>query len=273
MNDPEVFFANENIELYALLDFANCKITNIQKMNRQVKFTPRSVIITAVPYFTGIPEKSNISLYAMSYDYHIYMNDMLNRLCTLLKNKYDDYNFKAFSDSSPIDERHAAAIGGLGVYGDNHLLITEKYGSYVFLGEIISDMDVSKYSIKPKLCEIRTCRECQRCKMLCPYEECSACLSELTQRKGELTEHDFDMMVKYSTVWGCDICQSACPLNRRAEITPVQFFHGHRTTYLTYKDIEEMDDEEFGKRAFSWRGKKILLRNLEQFEKKTDKKD
>ena len=266
MNYLDNFFKAENTELYSLINFDLCNILNEEKMKRSIDFIPRSVIIIAIPYYTGLPEKTNLSLYAMSKDYHIYMNDLLSRLRSLLLHNNPGFKFKSFSDSSPIDERLAASRGGLGVIGDNGMLITQRYGSYVFIGEIISDMDVSLYPIQASCAEIKKCRSCGRCKLFCPYEECSACLSELTQRKGELNEHDFEMMKKYNTVWGCDICQTVCPLNYNVEKTPISFFYEDRITYLTQNDVKEMSEESFKMRAFSWRGRKTLLRNLEKFE-------
>lgn len=93
------------------------------------------------------------------------------------------------------------------------------------------------------------------------------CLSSLTQKKGELTEIEQEMIKKYASAWGCDICQEVCPYTERALkggsiYTNIEFFKESRTPYLTSEAIENMSDEEFLSRAYSWRGRQTILRNL-----------
>ena len=85
----------------------------------------------------------------------------------------------------------------------------------------------------------------------------------ITQRKGELTESEADLMRKYNTVWGCDLCQSACPYNRDPVKTPIEFFHRDRIQNLTRDTLDAMDKPTFLKRAFAWRGRKTVERNLD----------
>ena len=70
------------------------------------------------------------------------------------------------------------------------------------------------------------------------------------------------MMRRYNTAWGCDLCQSSCPHNKSALQTPIEFFRRDRIQHLTSEAVEKMSKEEFKSRAFAWRGKRTLLRNL-----------
>ena len=88
------------------------------------------------------------------------------------------------------------------------------------------------------------------------------CLSAITQRKGELTEREIELMRKNNTLWGCDICQSVCPHNKFPVSTPIDFFYEERIDELTSKVLESLDDESFSKRAFAWRGRKTVERNI-----------
>ena len=97
------------------------------------------------------------------------------------------------------------------------------------------------------------------------------CLSAVTQKKGLLTTEEEAYLKKYGYAWGCDICQLACPMTKAALTsgvqTPIAFFHEDRIPVLTKKRLSDMDEEEFRRRAFSWRGREPLLRNLDIFEK------
>ena len=93
------------------------------------------------------------------------------------------------------------------------------------------------------------------------------CLSALTQKKGTFSEEEAAYLKKYGSAWGCDLCQLACPLNKKVletgVETPIAFFHQDRIATLTAETLSDMSDEAFKLRSFSWRGKAPLLRNLE----------
>ena len=75
-------------------------------------------------------------------------------------------------------------------------------------------------------------------------------------------------MRKYHTVWGCDICQTACPYNATPKITPIEFFHTDRIEELTSDYIASLSAKEFKARAFGWRGRAVPQRNLDILENK-----
>ena len=98
-----------------------------------------------------------------------------------------------------------------------------------------------------------------------------ACLSAVTQKKGALTAQEEKYLKTYGYAWGCDICQLACPMTRKAVAagaqTPIAFFHEERIPVLTAERLSRMDEAEFRRRAFSWRGREPLLRNLSILER------
>ena len=148
----------------------------------------------------------------------------------------------------------------IGMHG---LLITEKYSSFVFIGSIITDMEVAGQSY-----EIKNCEGCALCKTKCPTSlNKSECLSAVTQKKGDLTQQEETLIKAHCTAWGCDICQRVCPHTKKAIkngtiSSPVEFFKRARLPSPTYEDIFNMSDREFSERAYSWRGRAVILRNL-----------
>lgn len=260
------FFENQKIEYYAAQDYSALVEINRSLILRS-GIEPRSAIIFLLPYFTGIPE--NISAYSASKDYHIAVREITERLISLLEQLYPDNKFAGFGDHSPINERHAAAISGLGILGDNGLIINEKYGTYVFLAEVITDVPPELVGCTIPV-PVQSCEGCGACKIACPTgilrKEGDECLSYITQKKGTLAEDEINLMKKYNTVWGCDICQRVCPHNVSPRITPIEFFHSDRIDKLDTKLLDSMSDEEFKRRAFAWRGRKTVIRNLEYFE-------
>ncbi len=226
------------------------------------------VIIFTIPYYTAQGEK-NVSSYAVAHDYHLFCNDLFSKLLPSLEKKFPENRFAGFADDSPINERHAAALAGLGILGDNGMLITESYSSYVFLAEIITDLDL-------RLCgdyEIRRCEGCGNCSAACPRGETGVCLSALTQKKGELSEVERSIIKKYGSAWGCDICQEVCPHTHRAIrngtiYTNIPFFKEKLLPRVTQSLITSMNDDEFLSRAYSWRKRDIILRNLSILEEK-----
>ncbi len=249
---------DEKIEYFGILPMNEVKIINEGLYDRSFEsFKPKSVIVLLVPYYAGEFDERNISRYAVARDYHLYFKDLYFRIEARLVNEYPDYSFKGFADHSPIGETYAAAKCGLGVVGDLFQLINEKYGSYTFIGEIFTDAVFDEYD----LTEVLFCNHCGACKIACPCE--SGCLSDVTQRKGELTEGEKKMILESGCFWGCDICSEACPMNASPSVTPIEFFKKDLTPFVTVELIDNMSKEEFINRAYSWRGRKTIIRNLE----------
>lgn len=222
----------------------------------------QTVIMAAFPYRSAEPyQKTNLCLYARLPDYHQVIKKLLTPIVAELQTRFPEAAFFPFADNSPVREVMAAAITGLGCIGKNELLITPKYGSYVFLGGVMTDMVLD--------CEVRppaSCEECGLCISTCPTAALSErglnparCLSAITQKKGDLTEEEQNALRKSGMVWGCDACQLVCPMNRDALSTPLQVFTQNIHPKLTKADLET----DLSDRAFIWRGVDVLRRNLE----------
>lgn len=220
----------------------------------------KTVISVLFPYFLGEEyyAKSNVSRYAVSEDYHLIAGNMLNCITESLRQKFPDNVFEAFIDNSPFPEVRCAVNAGLGVMGVNNLFINKDYGSWVFLGEIVTDKYFPVYEGEYSLCD-----GCNMCIEACPGNALTGkeiikekCLSYLSQSKGELSEDIKEKIAATGCAWGCDICQKVCPLNKNAKITPIKEFFDTADPYVT-------KDTDIESRAFSWRGKAVIDRNLD----------
>ncbi len=262
----ESFFSERKIEYYAAIDYSYLHETN-PKVRERAGIIPASAIIFLVPYYVSTPR--NMSAYASSLDYHIYIKELTRELTSLLKSSFPEYNFFGFGDHSPIDERHAALASGLGILGDSGMLINEKYGTYTFIADILTDMPPDAVGCKAPA-EIKMCNHCGACRRACPTgilrSEGSECLSAITQKKGELTAEEVKLMRKYDTVWGCDICQQVCPHNKSAVRTPIDFFYHDRVELLTSEYLSSLSGSQLSERAFGWRGRNTVQRNLDLLE-------
>ena len=264
------FLQKKNIDLVGVLPLSACSITRPYLLER-AKIQNGTVFVLAVPYYTHACEdtKRCISTYAVSRDYHLFFKELYDELLPYLREKFPNNHFVGFADHSPISELHAAVHAGLGVIGKNGLLLTQKYGSYVFLGEIITDL-----KIPCRAHEVNFCEDCGACENACPtaVAEKNLCLSALSQKKGELTKEEQDILLATNTVWGCDRCQECCPYNLRAKKagtiwSPIPFFSENALAAPTAENIENMSDTDFSARAYSWRGRETILRNLRICEK------
>ncbi len=228
----------------------------------------KTVLITALPYYFPTKPEQNLARFAALPDYHRYFGDILHQVAEELTQGYPEFYFKPFTDNSPIDERNAALISGLAIKGKNNLCITEK-GSFVFLGEIITDGEFSLPA--PSL--TRNCGICDRCIKACPSGaltedgfDYTKCLAYLTQKKGELTEEERTAIRKNKLAWGCDRCSEACPHNQGLETAAIALPPNELLPRLTIADIEGFSDRQYRKqyanRAFAWKGKATMLRNL-----------
>lgn len=251
------FFDSEKIEFFGEVTAEKLKIIQPHLMPENIK----SAVIWLIPYYTGKHENRNISLYAVSKDYHFYAKALGARLVDAAKAKYPDEEFYTFCDSSPINDVAAAITAGLGVLGKNRLLINEKYGSYIFIGSMLTTLEADA----PVDFSKKDCIGCSKCIESCDFlsGKQDFCFSELNQRK-VLTDTELEIVKSRKIRWGCDICQEICPMNRNISVTPVKFFHEDIIENVTPELLEEMSKDEFRKRAFAWRGKKTILRNVSE---------
>lgn len=251
------------------IPLTECKVISPHKLNAP-GFTPRSVMMLAAPYYTKAAASSSecrrtLSLYAVPRDYHIFYEELFSELRERLEPLFPCVKFRCFADNSPIGEVGAASKAGLGMIGENGLLITRRFGSFVFLGEIISDIELPDDG---KEYNVELCDGCGRCTSACPCDSTASpekrerCLSALTQSKKEPDAATLEIMKKQGTVWGCDACQLVCPYNEAPEETPIEWFRRDLILAPTEDGLASMSEEEFRMRAFSWRGRSVIDRNI-----------
>lgn len=282
--DLQEYLKPYGIALSGVLPLSACLVRKPYLLTR-AGFAPDQasdlfVQIFAVPYLTPASDDAsrNLSAYAVSEDYHLFMHTLFDDLLPRLRADHPSHRFAGFADHSPIDEISAAVDAGLGVRGRNHLLLTERHSSYVFLGEIVTDLPLTPTpSVLPP--ESRVCHNCGACLAACPMtQKGGECRSALTQKKGELSPEERDMLTRFGSVWGCDVCQQVCPYtsharNRGTLYTPIPFFYQATVPHLTLEILDHMSDEAFFRRAFAWRGREVIRRNLYLKQSDTKRKE
>jgi epoxyqueuosine reductase len=189
--------------------------------------TARSVISVAVVYNTDQPYSADglaagrvsVARYAWGDDYHAILRTRLRALLRWLADNAGP-GLEAFTcaDDGPVQERVYAEAAGLGWIGKNTCLINPRLGSWLFLGEIVTNLE-----LEPDSSGVDQCGTCTRCLDACPtaaivapYDlDASKCLSYLTIEVRGAVEEALRPAIR-DQVYGCDICQDVCPWNRRA---------------------------------------------------------
>ena len=235
-------------------------------------FMPHSAIVCLFPYHVPHEGPTNLSRYTWATDYHLVVTDYLQRLVDELKTATQDASFSIHCDTSPLADRYMAYLAGLGFYGKNKCFINPTWGSYIVIGTVLTTLE-----FEPNTPMADTCMRCNRCITSC-LGQClngnefnyATCKSYLTQKKGDLTDDEQAIIRKSPLLFGCDVCQEVCPHNKDLPTTPIIEFQSVEP-YVDITELESMTNKEFkakyGHRAFSWRGKKILIRNQEYITK------
>ena len=229
----------------------------------------KSAIVCLFPYFTGL-EDGNLSLYARSLDYHKIIKEKLSCVCDFIHTLAPCADCDIFSDIGPQIDRRLAYDAGLGFYGKNHMLINPDFGSYFFIGYILCDI-----ALEPDSPMEESCKGCDRCIKSCVGSalvdgfDIEKCASHISQKKGDLTDSEVAILKKSGLIFGCDMCQRVCPHNNITP-KPMKEFTTNLIHSLNIEDIESLSNKEFMRkyhdRAFSWRGRNVLIRNLQLFQ-------
>jgi epoxyqueuosine reductase len=236
----------------------------------------RSVIAVGLQYDTPGPYSIEAALdrgwmarYAWGDDYHDVMTAMLHRLVERLEEEAGPFRSRVYVDTGPIVERAYAAAAGLGAWGKNTCLLHPEHGSWFFLGEVVSDLDLAGDRPRADMCG--TCTAClDACPtgaLPAPYVlDATRCISYLTiEVRGAIPEDRRDGVGRH--VFGCDICQDVCPWNRRRRHRGGPAFEPRPG--LTAPDLgelasldEEMFRQRFRKSAVKRAKRRGLLRNV-----------
>ena len=222
---------------------------------------PRTVLCAIFPYYSK-PTDGNVSLYARGRDYHAVIQETFAPLCAQLEAEYPGHSFVILTDDSPLPEVLTGCLAGLGVIGKNGLLLHPERGSFHFLGTILTDVDFQAPMREPVFCS-----NCGACVRACPVQlDKSRCLSGLTQKGGDLTAEEEALVREHPLIWGCDWCQLACPANRNLP-TGHPAFTANPIPTLTAEELDGLTrrqfNEKFSGRAFTWKGPRPILRNLQ----------
>jgi epoxyqueuosine reductase len=241
---------------------------------------PQTIISIALAYPTkisgAVPKDEKRGMFARAswgIDYHDILRDRLNKLIAFIQaqanniEEKEQWRFAPQVDTGELVDVAVAQRAGLGFIGRNGLLITEEFGSFVYLGEIVTNIQFEVDEPVPF-----GCGDCTRCVTACPTQallgngsmNAKRCLSYQTQTKGMMPEEYRKKM--RNVVYGCDICQLVCPYNKGKD------FHFHEemepevdSVYPKLKPMLTMSNKEFkanfGHLAGAWRGKKPLQRN------------
>lgn len=200
-------------------------------------------------------------------DYHFVLREKLSLLDSFIKSKIPEAKTSSMVDTGELSDRAVAERAGIGFSGKNTMTITEEYGSWVYLGEMITDV-----FLEPDVPVEDGCGDCNICVDACPTGalieggqlNASKCIAFLTQTKGFLPDEYRSKLG--NRLYGCDTCQLVCPKNKGID------FHNHpelepdpeivKPKLIPLLTISNREfKNKFGKAAGSWRGKKPIQRN------------
>jgi epoxyqueuosine reductase len=217
---------------------------------RKLVDNAKSVISVLQNYYPETTQPENtyqISKYAYGRDYHLVVKEKLYLLFDFIKTLEPDTNARIFVDSAPVMEKAWAAKSGLGWIGKNTNLISKEHGSFVFIGEIITNLDLDyDKAIKDFCGNCTKCIDACPTKALNPYKlDARKCISYLTiEMKGEIPEIFKNQWNDW--IFGCDICQDICPWNSKAKAHSEKDFNP-KPEILTYlkSDWEKLSEDAF----------------------------
>lgn len=233
----------------------------------------RTIISIALAYPRRLPQQPQKTAYrrgkitpnSWGLDYHYILQDKLERLARGIEELTADFEYKGMVDTGALVDTAVARRAGIGFIGKNGLVISKEFGSYMFLGELITNLE-----LEPDQPVDYDCGDCNRCVEACPTScllgdstmDARRCLSFQTQDKGMM---DLEFRKKIKTViYGCDICQICCPYNKGIDSPPVVDIDPDlaQPELIPFLELSNGQfKEKFGLIAGSWRGKNILQRN------------
>ena len=233
----------------------------------------RSILVAALPYYHPLTSEEReerggygyLARFAWGLDYHQVIRDKLNLLVKFMEPELG--TTRVFVDTGPLLEKELACRAGLGWMGKNNLLITEDYGSWILLGVVIMERE-----LKPDPARQGRCGDCSLCLEACPTGallkpyllDTRICLSQVTQLSQPIKKEIKESLA--DRIWGCDLCQEACPYNRAPErgVRELAADNG-LGPWIDLNWLLSVTEEEFNRVAaatvLGWRGLKVIRRN------------
>lgn len=225
----------------------------------------RSIICLGLNYFQPDSDAppapqpvGRVARYARGRDYHKVMKRRMREYVAGLSARLEtEVKARWYVDDGPMLDRAAARRSGLGWFGKNTNILTPELGSWVFLGQVITDLE-----IEPDGALKKTCGSCVRCIEACPTGAIiapyvinnSRCISYLTiENRGPIPKELRPQMLDW--VFGCDICQEVCPVNRKASVTTEPAFQRKELSRVDLLELLHLTEEGFREK---FRGTPIL---------------
>ena len=216
----------------------------------------KSIITVGVSYYVDRPETDGsaghgrVARYAWGDDYHQVMKKKLKALAEQLSAHLGSSQGRWYVDDGPMLDRAAAARGGIGWFGKNTNILSQTHGSWIFLGQLITDLELTSDTPLKK-----SCGTCVRCIDVCPTGAIIApyvldnrrCISYLTiENRGPISNEMRPLIDDW--VFGCDLCQDVCPVNFKAAPSQEEAFTKVRSDVLDLAEILELTEDEFRER-------------------------
>ena len=228
----------------------------------------KSVISVLYSYNTDeSPDSSDfrIAKYALGRDYHFVLKEKLNQMLDEIKKVCPQADGRAFVDSAPLFERYFAQKSGLGFFGKNRCIISPKFGSFVFIGELVVNFE-TEYDQLLNM----TCLGCNACIKACPTKalsfdgiDAAKCISYQTIEKKDGIDDEV-RLVKGNRIFGCDACQDCCPHNFSVPKKSGIILPEIKSFVLA--DLESMSNHQFQKKfaetALLRAGRKKIVENM-----------
>jgi epoxyqueuosine reductase len=203
----------------------------------------RSIVVAALPHPPPPPADpawrerltGRIAAYALGIDYHLRLGQVLDALAARLRDAFPGARFLSYVDTGPLLEREWAMRAGLGWIGKHTLALDRSAGSYFLLGELLTDLEVEAPPVPAD-----HCGTCTRCAAACPTEALDGryvmdprrCISYLTiELRGAIPPALRPAMGNW--IFGCDLCQQACPWNAAADAGWAHELSPSLTTLMT----------------------------------------
>lgn len=207
-----------------------------------------SLLLNYYPSELQIANSYKLSKYAFGTDYHFVIKDKLKSLLNFIQDEIGDVHGRAFVDSAPILDKAWAAKSGLGWIGKNSNLLTQKVGSFYFIGELIIDLELEYDTLTTD-----HCGSCTACIDACPTQaitepyvvDGSKCISYFTIELKENIPSEFKGKMD-DWMFGCDVCQDVCPWNRFSKPHSEPLFNPHpELLSLSKEDWEDISEDVF----------------------------